>query len=79
MNRKFQLVLNESVPVGQVGHGSSTAMLDESTTFITAGRIYKLCANHHLIQVLTEPLCLAQAILNALPNNEPGTKYRGLT
>ena len=43
-----------------------------------AGRIYKLCANHHQIQVLTEPLCLAQAILNALPNNERGTKYRGL-
>ena len=38
MNRKFQLVLNENVPVGQVGHGSSTAMLDESTTFITVGR-----------------------------------------
>ena len=81
MNRKFQLVLNENVPVGQVGHGSFTAMLDESTTFITVGRgrrIYKLCANHHQIQVLTEPLCLAQAILNALPN-ERGTKYRGLT
>ena len=44
-----------------------------------AGRIYKLCANHHQIQVLTEPLCLAEAILNALPNNERGTKYRGLT
>ena len=82
MNRKFQLVLNENVPVGQVGHGSSTAMLDESTTLLrsaVAGRIYKLCANHHQIQVLTEPLCLAQAILNALPNNERGTKYRGLT
>ena len=81
MNRKFQLVLNENVPVGQVGHGSSTAMLDESTTFITVGRgrPHILCANHHQIQVLTEPLCLAQAILNALPNNERGTKYRGLT
>ena len=33
----------------------------------------------HQIQVLTEPLCLAQAILYALPNNERGTKYRGLT
>ena len=33
----------------------------------------------HQIQVLTEPLCRAQAILYALPNNERGTKYRGLT
>ena len=38
VNRKFELVLKENVPVGQVGHGSSTAMLDESTTFITVGR-----------------------------------------
>ena len=37
VNRKFQLVLNENVPVGQFWHGSSTAMLDESTTFITVG------------------------------------------
>ena len=53
VNRKFQLVLNENVPVGQVGHGSSTAMLDESTTFITVGRgrPHILCANHHQIQV----------------------------
>ena len=33
----------------------------------------------HQIQVLTEPLCLAQASFYALPNNERGTKYRGLT
>ena len=33
----------------------------------------------HQIHVLTEPLCRAQAILYALPNNERGTKYRGLT
>ena len=31
------------------------------------------------IQVLTEALCRAQAILYSLPNNEWGTKYRGLT
>ena len=31
------------------------------------------------IQVLTEPLCRAQAIYYALPNNERGTKYRGMT
>ena len=35
--------------------------------------------NIHQIQVLTEPLCRAQAIFYALPNNERGTKYRGLT
>ena len=29
----------------------------------------------HQIQVLTEPLCRAQAILYALPNNKRGTKY----
>ena len=33
----------------------------------------------HHIQVLAEPLCRAEAILYALPNNERGTKYRGLT
>ena len=33
----------------------------------------------HQIQVLTEPLCRAQASFYALPNNERGTKYRGLT
>ena len=33
----------------------------------------------HQIQVLTEPLCRAQVSFNALPNNERGTKYRGLT
>ena len=33
----------------------------------------------HQIQVLTEPLCRAQANFYALPNNERGTKYRGLT
>ena len=33
----------------------------------------------HQIQVLTEPLCRAQAIFYSLPNNEWGTKYRGLT
>ena len=35
--------------------------------------------NIHQIQVLTEPLCRAQAIIYALPNKERGTKYRGLT
>ena len=35
--------------------------------------------NIHQIQVLTEPLCRAQAIFYALPNNERGTKYCGLT
>ena len=35
--------------------------------------------NTHQIQVLTEPLCLAQAIFYSLPMNEWGTKYRGLT
>ena len=33
----------------------------------------------HQIQVLTEPLCRAHASFYALPNNERGTKYRGLT
>ena len=35
--------------------------------------------NTHQMQVLTEPLCRAQAIFYSLPNNEWGTKYRGLT
>ena len=35
--------------------------------------------NTHQIQVLTEALCRAQAIFYWLPNNEWGTKYRGLT
>ena len=35
--------------------------------------------NTHQIQVLTEPLRCAQAILYSLPNNEWGTKYRGLS
>ena len=35
--------------------------------------------NIHQIQVLTKPLCRAQAIFYSLPNNEWGTKYRGLT
>ena len=35
--------------------------------------------NAHQIQVLTKPLCRAQAIFYSLPNNEWGTKYRGLT
>ena len=35
--------------------------------------------NIHQIQVLTKPLCHAQAIFYSLPNNERGTKYRGLT
>ena len=35
--------------------------------------------NIHQIQVLTKPLCRAQAIFYWLPNNEWGTKYRGLT
>ena len=35
--------------------------------------------NTHQIQVFTEPLCRAQAIFYLLPNNEWGTKYRGLT
>ena len=35
--------------------------------------------NIHQIQALTKPLCRAQAIFYSLPNNEWGTKYRGLT
>ena len=35
--------------------------------------------NTHQIQVLTKPLYGAQAIFYSLPNNEWGTKYRGLT
>ena len=35
--------------------------------------------NTHPIQVLTEALFRAQAIFYSLPNNEWGTKYRGLT
>ena len=35
--------------------------------------------NIHQIQVLTTPLCPAQAIFYSLPKNKWGTKYRGLT
>ena len=35
--------------------------------------------NTHQILVLTEALFRAQAIFYLLPNNEWGTKYRGLT
>ena len=37
--------------------------------------------NHNTpqIQVLTKPVCRAQAIFYLLPNNEWGTKYLGLT
>ena len=35
--------------------------------------------NIHQIQLLTKPLCRAQAIFYSLPNNERGTKYHGLT
>ena len=35
--------------------------------------------NTHQIQVLTKPLCRAQAMFYSLRNNEWGTKYRGLT
>ena len=34
--------------------------------------------NTHRFHVLTEPLCCAQAIFHSMPNNEWGTKYRGL-
>ena len=40
VNRNFQLVLNENVPVGQVGHGISTALeslcgvLEQDTFFV---------------------------------------------
>ena len=44
------------------------------------GRLWPaLSISHtHQIQVLTEPLCRAQAIFYVLPNNERGTKYRWL-
>ena len=35
--------------------------------------------NTHQIQVLTTPLCHAQAIFYSLPNNKWSTKFRGLT
>ena len=35
--------------------------------------------NTHQIQVLTKPLCRAQAIFYSLPNYERGTKYHGLS
>ena len=35
--------------------------------------------NTHQIQVLTKPLCRAQAIFYSAPNNKWRTKYRGLT
>ena len=35
--------------------------------------------NTHQIQGFTKPLCRAQALFYSLPNNEWGTKYRGLT
>ena len=43
-----------------------------------AGRLYNVHENTHQIQVLTEPLCRAQAIFYTLPTNERGTKYRDL-
>ena len=49
------------------------AFLPWPTVYITYVQIT------HQIQVLTEPLCRAQAIFYALPNNERGTKYRRLT
>ena len=33
----------------------------------------------HQLQVLTKPICRAQAMFCSLQNNEWGTKYRGLT
>ena len=35
--------------------------------------------NTHQFQVSTKALCHAHAIFYSLPNNEWGTKYRGLT
>ena len=48
-------------------------MLNGSLRSAVAGRIYNLCAITHQIQVLTEPLCRAQATFYALPKNEQGT------
>ena len=53
-------------------------------TTINCGRPWRAAyinfnQNTHRIQVLTKPLCRAQAIFYSLPNNELGTKYCGLT
>ena len=43
-----------------------------------AGRLYKHHSKHTSNSGLTKPLCRANAIFYSLPNNEWGTKYRGL-
>ena len=58
---------------------SHRPFLSISLRSAVAGRIYNHCENHTSNSVLTEPLCRAQAILYALPNNERGTKYLELT
>ena len=47
--------------------------------YINTAAYINIIQNTHQIQVLTEALCRAQAIFYSLPNNEWGTKYRGLT
>ena len=58
-----------------VAHGAMGLLLRSAM----AGRLYKLQSNTHQILVLTKPLCSTLAIFYSLPNNEGGTKYRGLT
>ena len=60
------------------------SLMDQVIHMIYCGRPWPAAyinfnQNIHQIQVLTKPLCLAQAIFYLLPNNEWGTKYRGLT
>ena len=44
-----------------------------------AGRIYKLCAKHTSNPGFDRTFMLCSGYFYALPNNERGTKYRGLT
>ena len=50
-----------------------------SVFYVTPAAYINFNQNTHQIRVLTKPLCCAQAIFYSLPNNEWGTKYRGLT
>ena len=73
------------------GHLTETVCITHDSITQTQSQVDSYCGrpwpaayininvNTHQIQVLTEPLCRAQAIFYSLPNNEWGTKYRGLT
>ena len=64
------------LPFGGGGGGGGVHSLFQNVSRNVRPAVY---INFVQIVLLTEPLCRAQAILYALPNNERGTKYRGLT